>query len=288
MPIFTTLSSASARGFGLRGGAVRKKVPPSSVEYLLVSAGGGPGYQGGSGAGGYLSQTTSQIAGDIKYTVTIPAGGGGKGGNTIWSGGDINIFANGGGHGGTGVGGSGGGCHRDQDHGNGAGPAAGPGLGHSGGAGHHGQWGGSGGGGGAGAAGGGSRGGREDWDGGGDGGAGLQNAITGTQVWYAGGGGGGGQPCNQPLAAGGQGGGGHGGNNCAQASAAQANTGGGGGGGGGNAQSGNGGSGVLILAHTNGPDEPTVGAGLTYTKDASSRSGHTFYKFTQGTDTISW
>jgi hypothetical protein len=96
--------------------------------------------------------------------------------------------------------------------------------------------------------------------------------------------------------AGGAGGGGAGAQSDTQvATAGQANTGGGGGGNttksDGTINSGlggaAGGSGIVIIAY---PDTKanitTIGAGLTYTLDTSSRSGFKVYKFTAGSDTI--
>jgi hypothetical protein len=66
----------------------------------------------------------------------------------------------------------------------------------------------------------------------------------------------------------------------------------GGGGGGGNAvgsDAGNGGSGVVIIAY---PSTfaalSSIGGGLTYTVDTTTRSGYRVYKFTAGTGSIQW
>jgi hypothetical protein len=69
------------------------------------------------------------------------------------------------------------------------------------------------------------------------------------------------------------------------------NTGGGGGAGGftGSTFAGAaGGSGVVILAHTNDISNAIVSAGLTYTLSTVSRSGFLVYTFTAGTGTIRW
>jgi hypothetical protein len=67
-----------------------------------------------------------------------------------------------------------------------------------------------------------------------------------------------------------------------------ANTGGGGGGGNLTADNNsNGGSGVVIIAYSTAFDPLTsIGAGLTYTVDTSTRSGFRVYTFTAGTDSI--
>jgi hypothetical protein len=96
---------------------------------------------------------------------------------------------------------------------------------------------------------------------------------------------------------GGTGGGGAGGPYTGgSATAGTANTGGGGGGGaynasfGGNNQPGAaGGSGVVIIAYpSSSAGLVSIGAGLTYTVDTSTRSGYRVYRFTAGTGTISW
>jgi hypothetical protein len=65
------------------------------------------------------------------------------------------------------------------------------------------------------------------------------------------------------------------------------NTGGGGGGGSLTSTGGAGGSGIVILAY---PaiykNITTIGAGLTYSLDTSSRPGWKVYSFTAGTDSI--
>jgi hypothetical protein len=147
-------------------------------------------------------------------------------------------------------------------------------------------------------------------------GPGAYSSITGANVAYAGGGGGGNDLVNhagQALLAftpGGVGGGGNGGGwtntrtgtdtatGANIATAGGTNTGGGGGGGSyANFISPNnfynysaaGGSGVVVVAY---PDSfgniTTIGAGLTYTYDNSTRPGYRVYKFTAGTGTIVW
>jgi hypothetical protein len=113
---------------------------------------------------------------------------------------------------------------------------------------------------------------------GGGGGSGASSSITGTSVGRGGGGGGGGFGVNGGASSGGGAGGGAG-------AAGTANT-GGGGGGGATSSGGNAGSGVVIIAYSSAFGELNVGAGLTFTLDASSRAGFNVYTFTAGTGTV--
>jgi hypothetical protein len=261
---------------------------PSSVEYLVLAGGasGGKNHAGGGGAGGYYNSTVA-VAANTSYTVTVGAGGSGSSGRGT-NGSDsqfYSVYAYGGGGGG--------------------GRESGGGLN-----------GGSGGGGGGGSAdtaygssvGGGSRGGQSiDLYGAGGGGAGgagddgrtnsgggvaAYSSITGTSTPYGGGGGGGGYGAGT-SGSGGSGLGGAGGSGASGtpgSSAPSANTGSGGGGGGpayGNGGSGS--SGVVIIAYpTSYKPLASIGGGLTYTVDTSTRSSYRVYRFTGGTGTISW
>lgn len=270
---------------------------PFLVEYLVVAGGGGGGYQqgGGGGAGGYQYSTYIPTVNDV-VTLTVGAGGAGATSNTTGTGGSDSVFrisSTGGGKGGSnyssggslalaGNGGSGGGGGVNTLlYGNGT-----AGQGNNGGAsGNTGQ---GGGGGGAGAV------------GGlatvtpmvaGNGGIGKSTSIAGTATYFAGGGGGG----SWGTGTAGTGGTGGGGNGSASTTgfAGTINTGGGGGGG---AQvnstmygGGAGGSGVVILAYpVIYPAITTIGAGLVYALDTTSRPGYYVYKFTSGTGTITW
>jgi hypothetical protein len=91
------------------------------------------------------------------------------------------------------------------------------------------------------------------------------------------------------IGAGGAGGGGAGGAfpNNPGAVAGEVNTGGGGGGNNPTA-TGLGGSGIIILAHSNAYSLATVSAGLTYSVSTASRPGFIVYSFTAGIGTITW
>jgi hypothetical protein len=55
----------------------------------------------------------------------------------------------------------------------------------------------------------------------------------------------------------------------------------------GGGQGGNGGSGIVLIAYPDGYDAfTTIGGGLTYTVDTTSRSGYRVYSFTAGTGTV--
>jgi hypothetical protein len=145
----------------------------------------------------------------------------------------------------------------------------------------------------------------------GNGGDGVQNSILGTNYYWAGGGGGGAQGSSRVGGNGGRGGGGGGAgygcpagtgdngnalNNGANGvgntttgvdgGSAGANTGGGGGGRGITVRnSGNGGSGIVVLKYlTSTVPSKTIGAGLTYTESTSG--SYTILRFTQGTGTV--
>jgi hypothetical protein len=93
---------------------------------------------------------------------------------------------------------------------------------------------------------------------------------------------------------GGLGGGGNGGagnnggasNNLQAAADGQANR-GGGGGGNGQPGGGDGGSGVVVLAYPSSlPAFSSIGGGLTYSVDTTTRAGYRVYTFTAGTGTV--
>lgn len=286
-------------------------------EVLIVAGGGGgvDGRTGGGGAGGLLYYGTETpktpngselyFVRNSSYTITIGAGGSStdgasQGGNSSILGPSVVVTAVGGGGGGGGDttnsgraggnGGSGGGGGGNT-FGDGATLPGGKGIypesiylsqsrqGYDGGAAFSASGSPGGGGGGAGTQG--SNAGGQP----GAGGAGLQYSITGSSVYYGGGGGGG--SFNVGTANGGLGGGGNGGNQSIASTAGTANTGGGGGGRGvGPASAG--GSGVIIFAYSSSYPDLTVGAGLTYTVDTTTRTGYKIYRFTAGTGTISW
>jgi hypothetical protein len=279
--------------------------PPSTVEYLVVAGGGGGGNgsnvvhgSGGGGAGGYRSNVTGESSGggasaeaifnvtpSTSYTVTVGAGGAS---NSI---GTSSVFSTitsiyGGAGGGTAQasnGGSGGGAKTNtssntvglgtanQGYSGGSNTTASPFRG--------------GGGGGAGAVG--TNGSSQATAG--NGGIGVVSSITGTSL-TRGGGGGGGASLSASAGTGGSGGGGNG-SGSGVGSPGSSNTGGGGGGGyeGSNGAGGNGGSGVVIIAYPNTfANLASIGVGLTYTLDTTTRSGYKVYTFTAGTGTISW
>ena len=257
-----------------------------SAEYLVVAGGAsGSSGAGAGGAGGMLSNYgTSTIDFTIgsTYTVTVGAGGaavaqstnGNNGANSVLSGTGITTitaFGGGGGANGGVVG---------ADGGSGGGGAGGipitvggsgtAGQGNDGGQGSSSPNYGSGGGGGAGAVGGNGSGGA-----GGAGGTGLQNAITGTNTYYAGGGTGnvGGSGGGT---AGSNGGGGSGGRDFTAPGNGTDGLGGGGGGGGHNTNRSTGGSGVVILRVLTSDYTGTTSGSPTVTTDGS----HKVIKFT--------
>jgi hypothetical protein len=253
---------------------------PSSVEYLVVAGGGGGGsVNAGGGGGGFAQTSTLSVTSGTNYTVTV--GGGGATATTGSASVFSSVTSNGGGAGGaSGVAGSSGGNGGGGGGGGGAGGAATQGF--AGGAGltvaGQNPAGGGGGSTAVGAA--------AVALFAGNGGAGVTTSITGASVSYGGGGGGGGQ--NLTSGGTGSGGGGNGGNATA-GSAGTANTGGGGGGGGAGNAGAAGGSGVVIIAY---PSTylalASIGGGLTYTVDTTTRSGYRVYRFTAGTGSISW
>ena len=259
-----------------------------SVDYLVVAGGGsgGRGNSGGGGAGGLLTNmggTPIIFVPNTVYTIQVGDGGNGpsgsgvgvNGSNSVLSGGLITTVTaiGGGGGGGSSTiaannGGSGGGGPYNLAIGKGSGTV---GQGNDGGQNQSGppEYGGSGGGG-AGSTG---------FDGednnGGNGGVGLSNSITGSAVFYAGGGGGSVDLNNSNGGIGGNGGGGNG------SRTIQYNgTDGLGGGGGGvhtSVNSGNGGSGVVILSM---PDAAYSGATTGNPTVTTGVSGKTILTFT--------
>ena len=231
---------------------------PNTVSYMVVAGGGGnigPGhYNGGGGAGGFRegrdigpSYTASPLVAPAgltiaaqTYPVTVGAGGGANGSNSIFS----TITSTGGGGGGRpgtaqgNTGGSGGGGapfgpNAQQVGGAGNTPPVSPPQGNTGGTGENSSPPGKaagGGGGGATAVGGNSN--TSNPITAGSGGAGATTHITGSPVAYAGGGGGAAYLSPSGGGTGGAGGGGNGGNypNNPASTNGSANTGGGGGG----------------------------------------------------------
>lgn len=277
-----------------------------NLEYLAVGGGGGggpgpTGYVGGGGGGGgvlsgYLTINKS-LSGEFVYLVTVGSGGAifSNGSNSTIS--SLTAFGGGGGAQGSSAtdypspardgrpGGSGGGgsATGNATVGFTAGGLAITGQGYPGGRGVF-RAGSSpnlnsAGGGGASQAG-------QDATptSAGKGGDGAPSFITGANVIYAGGGGG--ASFSYSDAAGGLGGGGAGAYPGSGISG-NVNT-GGGGGGGGVPTAGTGGSGIVILAHSNTISNAVVSAGLTYTLDTTTRPGNIIYSFTAGTGTIYW
>jgi len=272
-------------------------VAPTSVEYLVVAGGGGGGngggLSGGGGAGGMLTSTLS-VSASTGYTVTVGGGGAGSGSNQGGNGGNSafsSVTSTGGGGGGGGP--NGGSNLTGISGGSGGGGGEWAGSVGSGGSGIGGQGnaGGTaattpnvyrcGGGGGAGSAG-------ADGVNSGNGGSGLSSSITGTGTFYAGGGGGGSYQNGTPYGSGGSGGGGNGGYYPGGPSPVAGTNNLGGGGGGNTAGGGaSGGSGVVIIAYpSNYLPLSSIGGGLSY--DQPTRSGYRVYRFTGGTDNISW
>jgi hypothetical protein len=258
-----------------------------NIDYLIVAggAGGGAGTGGGGGAGGLLLNTASVSLGS-SYTITVGAGGtNGVSRSSFPTNGSnstaFGITATGGGYGGSDPGAP---WTRVPSSGGSGGGASFWSTGQSGGAGTSGQGfaGGSSGGtqGGSGGGGAGAVGSTHTGAGTGVGGIGVQTSITGAATYFGGGGGG-------DASNGGLGGGGAGGSSTA--TSGTVNTGGGGGGGSLHAGSisGSGGSGVVILAYPSNYNNITsIGGGLTYTLDTTTRVGYKVYKFTAGTGTI--
>jgi hypothetical protein len=145
------------------------------------------------------------------------------------------------------------------------------------------------------------------------GGDGLAYSISGTSTYYGGGGNAGVQgagsnggwgpylgfiPTAKSLGGGGWGGGQPTSGTAAAPTAGDANTGGGGGGGtwdNSSPQVSNawygaaGGSGIVIVSYPAGfPNITSIGGGLTYTLDTSTRAGYKVYKFTGGTGSVTF
>jgi hypothetical protein len=272
---------------------------PTSVEYLIVAGGGGGGggYQGGGGgAGGMLSGSTSVST--TSYTITVGTGGRGAtngspplpGNNSVAFGltsigggngsGEMQAFGASGSQYAT-SGGSGGGTGHSVY---GAALAGTAGQGNAGGTGV--TCCNSSGGGGAGGVGGNAT---SNTSVAGLGGLGLASSITGTSLFYAGGGAG----CvrdSSTIYAGGSGVGGNGrGANLGAFQGQDGRGGGGGGGGGAQGVGGRGGNGVVIVAYPDNFDNlQSIGAGLTYTLNTTSRPGYKVYTFNAGTGFVSW
>lgn len=262
------------------------------VEFLIVGGGAAAnpaeypnGASGGGGAGGVLTGTMPLLSG-VNYNVRVGAGGAYS--SSIPSPGTSSfvgtLYAFGGGISNSpigtrmaGDGGSGGGTSYSASYPVGRGT---PGQGFNGGVENAGY-----GGGGGGAS--------QTGQASGKGGNGIQSSITGTATYYGGGGSGGLNSNSGGGQTGGLGGGGTGGASYGGAGGAgTANTGGGGGGGGAYAYSmgagAAGGSGIIVIAYPNTLPDLTISAGLTYTKDTTSRSGYKIFKITAGFGTISW
>jgi hypothetical protein len=254
------------------------RTPPAISGQLLLVAGGGSGGNGtnntgGGGAGGYREVNPHSFYGGEVYTITVGAGGSQSSGSdsSIASSFTGTVPASGGGMGGNAStgnsknGGSGGGskCQTGGAFGTGNTPPFSPPQGNPGGAtGNHA----AGGGGGAGGSGGG--GGSNTV--GGPGGAGSTTNISGSPLSYAGGGGGAGDPGGSGAA-----GGGSGKPQSSPGSGGGADVNSGSGGGGAYAEStsgGNGGSGIVYLRI------PTADYTGTYTGTVSVN--------TDGSDTI--
>lgn len=284
----------------------------SSAEVLVVAGGGvgGAGHGGGGGAGGFRTNSSYSITANTPLTLTVGAGGTGNtyGGSTGTNGSNSvfgSISSTGGGKGGaqnspdvgitpsqrhgTSGGSGGGGGNTTQGAGSGgAGNAGGysPVEGYAGANSNYGTstWAGAGGGGAGGAGSG-----QSSPNTGGNGGPGAISSITGSSTYYASGGGGAGGDNNGASGGSASSGGGTGGREGGGylTASGSANT-GGGSGGSRDGSTGNGGSGVVILAYENSYRDPIVSVGLTYTKDTSSRTGYKVFKFTAGTGTVTF
>lgn len=297
-----TVNATNANGTSANTTATATPFSELPAEALII-AGGGSGMSGGGhdagsagGAGGYRSFANLGLP--SSFTVTVGAGGaavnnnqGNKGSNSRIN----NTYATGGGRGGFAdaasnkAGGSGGGGLRANG---GTGNEGGydPVEGYAGSAGWSpDSWGGNY----RGSGGGGAS--QSPPSPGHDGGAGLASSITGTSITRAGGGGGGsGWDTGNVPGAGGAGGGGQG-TYATNAGPGATNTGSGGGGVGvtfsnqSTRNSGAGGSGLCVIAYpASYPAIASVGVGLTYSVDTSSRPGYRIYSFTAGTGTVSF
>lgn len=279
------------------------------LEYLVVGGGGGGGssHGGGGGAGGLLTNIGgSAINGTFGNSLTITVGTGGSGGagsggtagsngatSSISGTGITTITALGGGGGGgrlttglctqagavssgtvgSGGGGAGGGTTltgvgtsgQGNNGGNGSSNAQPAGAGNGGG------------GGGAGFPGGAATGTDAGQGVSGTGGNGLQNAITGTNTYYAGGGSGG-RWEGGSVGAAGLGGGGAGGIGTGVAGSAGTNgLGGGGGGGSGGGAGAKGGDGVVIIRYS---DALPAATSTTGSPTITTTGGYRIYKWT--------
>jgi hypothetical protein len=249
---------ATFKASGCLGIVDSDSVTGTSFDYLVVAGGGSGGFSnsaGGGGGGGHRTSFpggTKLILSPGPHAVTVGAGGASVStpstnkGNSGTESRIGNIFASGGGAGGSynagaNDGGSGGGKGTSAGSGNIIATAPSQGNPGGGGPGGSGNGDGGGGGGGAGAAG-------SDGSGsaGGAGGNGVANSITNSSVTRAGGGGGG--RFDGSAGAAGSGGGTAGGTTTVSSSAA-VNTGGGSGGSGGTSgpATGQGGSGIVVL-----------------------------------------
>lgn len=269
---------------------------PTAIDILVVAGGGGGATYGGggAGAGGLLSFIAQAVTAGSTHTLTIGAGGASATNGADSRFGTLQLVY-GGGNGNAGNGGSGGGVQGGTPGSGFAGP---PRQGNNGGTAGGNAYNGwpIGGGGGAGAVGGNA----PNNNTGGPGGVGLLtfsawglatstgHNVSGT-VYFAGGGGGGtyGSDGTNAVgiysAPGGLGGGGNG-NSFSEGTAGLANT-GGGGGAGRMALGMAGGSGVILVRYPDTfADLTSVGAGLTFAKVTSG--GFKYYKFTQGTGTV--
>jgi hypothetical protein len=278
---------------------------PATFELLVVGGGGGGGYNcGGGGGAGQVTYNAAFAKPSGSFTVTVGAGGaaGVPGNSGNGQQGASSVFATV-----TAVGGNGSAGSFTN--------GASSGNGYAGGVQYRvdNQHLDGGGGGGA------SQAGLRGYQTGGNfanspgpvGGDGLAYSITGVTIYYGGGGNGGVEgagnnggwgsylgytPMKRSLGGGGWGGGQPFGSTAAAPTAGEPNTGGGGGGGtwdNSNPQASNawygaaGGSGIVVVAYPNSyPNITSIGGGLTYTLDTTTRPGFKVYKFTAGTGSV--
>lgn len=251
------------------------------AEYLIVGGGGAGGSTdgGGGGAGAVLSNYDSTLLQVTGSSNAITVGSGGSRSTVNWTRGGAGVGSSAFGIEALGGGGGGSGSLATLENKTSGGGASSGGLGStimdparlgSASAGNLGGIGasnnGGGGGGGAGTAGQGGSGGS-----GGNGGFGVQNAITGSAVYY-GDGGGGGHGFNTTTGGSGRGGVG---NPNGDATGGQSNSGSGGGGGGANfGLGGNGGSGIVVIRYAG--DATGITGGSTNTATAPGEAITTF------------
>jgi hypothetical protein len=278
---------------------------PATFELLVVGGGGGGGYNcGGGGGGGQVTYNAAFAKPSGAFTVTVGNGGAagtpGNSGNGLQ--GASSVFATVTAVGGNG---SGGGFSNGATSGNGFVGGVSYRVNNS--------YLDGGGGGGA------SQAGNKGYQSGSDfasfpgcvGGDGLAYSITGLHTYYGGGGNGGVEgagnnggwgaylgftPMKKSLGGGGWGGGQPYAGTAAAPTAGDANTGGGGGGGtwdNSSPQAANawygaaGGSGIVVLAYPSQfPNITSIGGGLTFTLDTTTRPGFKVYKFTSGTGLV--